>query len=152
MIGSSSGLLPFLVTHTLFMALTGIVLATCVLGAALSTHQGGRLYTTLLLVLLPATALALTLPLLLPSDSPSLLLPFLQGVLIGPAISLAPLRHLKEAPATWRRTAEELGATALTRLRLLWLPLLGRSLAGSLCLALVLSLLGTLGSSKVPLS
>lgn len=128
------------------MAITGLILATGVLGAALSTHQGNRLYTVLLLVLLPATILALTLPRLLPAEHPSLLLPFLQGVLIGPAISLAPLRHLKDAPSTWRRTARELGATAFTRLRLLWLPLLGRSLAGSLCLALVLSLLGTLGA------
>ncbi|GAN69655.1 hypothetical protein Abol_048_069 [Acetobacter orleanensis JCM 7639] len=134
------------------MAVTGIFLAACVLFAALSTRQGSRLYTLLLLVLLPATALAVTLPLMLPASRASLLLPVLQGVLIGPAISLAPLRHLKDAPSTWGRTAQELGATSCTRLRLLWLPLLGRSLTASLCLALALSLLGTLGINKVPLS
>lgn len=148
----ASGLLPFLITHTLFMALTGICLAALVLSVALSTRQGGRLYTLLLLVLLPATAAALTLPFLLPLDHAALLLPFLQGVLIGPAISLAPLRRLKDAPSAWGRTAQELGATSLTRIRLLWLPLLGRPLAGSIGLALALSLLGALGISKAPLS
>lgn len=143
--------LPDLLTHTLFMTVTGIVLAACVLAAALATGQGNRLYTLLLLVLLPATALALTLPLLLPPDSTALL-PFLQGMLIGPAISLAPLRHLKSAPSAWTLTAQELGAHSITRLRLLWLPLLGRSLAGSLCLAGLLSLLATVGLGKVPLS
>lgn len=149
---TTSGLLPFLIIHTLFTAVTGICLAALVLSAALSTRQGGRLYTLLLLVLLPATAAALTLPLLLPLDRMSLLLPFLQGVLIGPAISLAPLYRLKDAPSAWGHTAQELGATAMTRVRLLWLPLLGRPLAGSVCLALALSLLAALGISKAPLS
>ncbi|WP_215761425.1 hypothetical protein [Acetobacter sp. P1H12_c] len=151
-----SSMLPFLITHSLFMALTGLCLAALVLTATLATRQGARLYTLLLLVLLPATGLALALPFLLHSSTPTLLLSFFQGVLIGPALSLVPLGHLKDAPPTWRRTAQELGATPFLRLRLLWLPLLGRSLAGSLCLAFALSVLGTLGINlgihKAPLS
>lgn len=154
---SVSGSLPFgdvsaLITHAAFMAATGICLATLVLSAALATRQGGRLHTLLLLVLLPATAGALFLPFLLPAQHGSWLLSFFQGVLIGPAISLVPLSRLKAAPSSWGRTAQELGAGAFTRLRLLWLPLLGRPLAGSLCLAIALSLLGTLGINRPPLS
>ncbi len=143
-------MLPLL-THALLMAITGVCLAIVVLSTALLTRQGNRLYTALLLVLLPATIAALALPFWPPINQAPLSLFFLQGILIGPAISLAPLHHLKDAPSAWGRTAQELGATPFTRLRLLWLPLLGRPLAGSLCLAFALSVLGTLGIRKTPL-
>ncbi|MCI1438032.1 MAG: hypothetical protein LKI03_08780 [Acetobacter indonesiensis] len=132
------------VSHALVMAFTGIGLAFAVLSIALGTHQGQKLHLLLTLTVLPATILALCLPFIAtPFHANRLLLSCMQGVLIGPAISLWPLTHLKSAPSVWTQTAQELGANRAARFRLLWLPLLGPSLTVSLILTCVLSAFGT---------
>ena len=135
------------------MVLSSSVLATLVLCLALLSKQGQRLHVLLLLVVLPATTAAMLLPFAVGSHPYNLwLISFLQGVLIGPLISLAPLIRLKNTPSTWATTAQELGANKAARLRLLWVPLLRTPLALGLLLALLCSLLGTLTLIKTTLS
>ncbi|WP_148315181.1 hypothetical protein [Acetobacter cibinongensis] len=142
----------FLILHSALMALTGIVLAAAVLSVALLTRQGQKLHTLLLLVVLPATTFALLLPFLLTgTGTRPVLITLLQGVLIGPVISLAPLTRLKNTPGSWAATAQELGAGRKARFTLLWLPLLGNALAVGLFLALIISLLGTFALIKASL-
>ena len=90
----------FFLFHSLFMAASGIVLAAAVLSLALLSRQGQRLHILLLLSVVPATLAALVLPFSGLHTAGSLFfLSFLQGVLIGPIISLAPLTRLKIHPA-----------------------------------------------------
>ncbi|MCE2565239.1 hypothetical protein [Komagataeibacter sp. FNDCF1] len=59
-----------------------------------------------------------------------------QGMLLAPAAMWLLLRVLQRIPPGLSRTAGGLGADAWTRLRLLWLPLLGGPLAaGAACCA-----------------
>lgn len=142
----------FFLFHSLFMAASGIVLAAAVLSLALLSRQGQRLHILLLLSVVPATLAALVLPFSGLRTAGSLFfLSFLQGVLIGPIISLAPLTRLKNTPSTWATTAQELGANKSARFRLLWFPLLGTALAIGLFLALLLSLLGTFALMRATL-
>lgn len=127
------------------MLACGICSAILVLSLTLLGRQGHRLHTLLLMVVLPATAGAVLLPFAAPFITQSrIVISFLQGILIGPLISLPALTCLKNTPATWAATAQELGADRPTRLRLLWLPLLSRALIFGLLFALLTSTLGTL--------
>lgn len=134
------------------MVASSSVLATLALSLALLCHQGNRLHVLLLLIVLPATIAAILLPFITSPLHQSLwLISFLQGVLVAPLVSLAPLTRLKTMPQTWATTAQELGANQRARLRLLWLPLLRAPVAVGFFIALLCSLLGTVVLLKTSL-
>ncbi|MFT8676060.1 MAG: hypothetical protein ABF990_09030 [Acetobacter sp.] len=122
-----------LLASGLIMIAIGLGVACLLVALALATRKSAMASTFALLMVLPATAGALLLPLFLDSSG----VPVLQGIMLAPLLILPFMLPLRTVQDNWVATARALGAdTRSTRLRLLWWPLLKKPFLTSLVLAL----------------
>lgn len=130
--GPYTPVLPGLIILVVSLAATACLL----LGAALA-RAGAVLHMLCLLLIVPATALALGLPLLWQNTAT----PFVQAVFLVPLLGLPLSLPLRTLPSSWSATAVELGADRAQQVRLLWWPLLKTPMLISLSLTLVCGIL-----------
>lgn len=122
---------------TLLFALTALAGTGMVLATMINLRCAPSVYILSLLLSVPATLLALTLPALWWTNITAPL----QGLLMVPLLVLPLTLPLRTLPANWTATAQELGAALPKRLMLLWWPLLKKPALTSLVLVFAFGIL-----------
>jgi ABC-type Fe3+ transport system permease subunit len=139
MIAQFSGL-PFparSAISTLLFVLAALTGTGLTLAAMVRLRCAPTVYVVSLLLTVPATLLALTLPAFWWTGLTSLV----QGLLLVPLLVLPLTLPLRALPANWTATAQELGAPLSRRLTLLWWPLLKKPVLTSLVLVFICGIL-----------